>query len=153
MLTIGQVELAAHFIFRVIGLIVIPLIVYLFSFYIHFLILENSGPGDAQMSSLFQANLIMAIQGPVWKSAVSSSGMTKRLTEYNSQRCSMNSIVLHCVFAQDRDYLLSRTWIIFDRMLKTLAKSKEAVMMRSLSGKPLLRCSSLTIRSPIASQR
>lgn len=43
--------------FRVVGLIIIPLLVYMFSFYLHFLILENSGPGDAQMSSLFQANL------------------------------------------------------------------------------------------------
>lgn len=43
--------------FRVFGLILIPLAVYMFSFFLHFLILENSGPGDAQMSSLFQANL------------------------------------------------------------------------------------------------
>jgi dolichyl-phosphate-mannose-protein mannosyltransferase len=50
-------ELVNHLIFRVIGLMIIPMMVYMFSFYLHFLILENSGPGDAQMSSLFQANL------------------------------------------------------------------------------------------------
>jgi len=52
-----KIELAQHLFFRVLGLIIIPIIVYMFSFYLHFLILENSGPGDAQMSSLFQANL------------------------------------------------------------------------------------------------
>lgn len=36
---------------------IFPLMVYMFSFKLHFLILSNSGPGDAQMSSLFQANL------------------------------------------------------------------------------------------------
>ncbi|KKK24137.1 hypothetical protein P175DRAFT_0437932 [Aspergillus ochraceoroseus IBT 24754] len=54
---VTDVVLAKHFVARVIGLIIVPLLVYLFSFYLHFLILENSGPGDAQMSSLFQANL------------------------------------------------------------------------------------------------
>ena len=47
----------SHLAARVVGLIVIPMMVYMFSFYIHFLVLANSGPGDAQMSSLFQANL------------------------------------------------------------------------------------------------
>jgi len=57
MLTKWQVDLAAHLGTRVVGLIVIPIIVYMLSFALHFAILENSGPGDAQMSSLFQANL------------------------------------------------------------------------------------------------
>jgi len=35
----------------------LPLIVYMINFKIHFLILNGTGPGDAQMSSLFQANL------------------------------------------------------------------------------------------------
>lgn len=48
---------AMHWVARIIGLIVIPSIVYLASFYAHFTILNRSGPGDAQMSSLFQANL------------------------------------------------------------------------------------------------
>ncbi|KAF2491561.1 dolichyl phosphate-D-mannose:protein O-D-mannosyltransferas-like protein [Lophium mytilinum] len=56
-LKMKKVELASHLGFRVFGLIIIPLMVYMFSFFMHFLILENSGPGDAQMSSLFQANL------------------------------------------------------------------------------------------------
>ncbi|MCJ1430137.1 Protein O-mannosyltransferase 2 [Sticta canariensis] len=56
-LELPKVEFASHIAARVIGLIVIPLMVYMFSFFIHFLVLENTGPGDAQMSSLFQANL------------------------------------------------------------------------------------------------
>ncbi|KAF1831050.1 PMT-domain-containing protein [Decorospora gaudefroyi] len=56
-LKMPKAELVTHVAFRVFGLILIPLAVYMFSFYLHFLILENSGPGDAQMSSLFQANL------------------------------------------------------------------------------------------------
>ncbi|KAI9893668.1 MAG: Protein O-mannosyltransferase 2 [Vezdaea aestivalis] len=56
-LKMPKLDLASHVAARVIGFIIVPLIVYMFSFYLHFVILENTGPGDAQMSSLFQANL------------------------------------------------------------------------------------------------
>ncbi|KAF9053374.1 dolichyl-phosphate-mannose-protein mannosyltransferase [Panaeolus papilionaceus] len=48
---------AKHWASRVVCLIVVPILVFMLSFKIHFLILNHSGPGDAQMSSLFQANL------------------------------------------------------------------------------------------------
>jgi dolichyl-phosphate-mannose-protein mannosyltransferase len=49
--------LGAHVLTRVVGLIIVPFLIYMLSFALHFAILDRSGPGDAQMSSLFQANL------------------------------------------------------------------------------------------------
>ncbi|GAA6041203.1 hypothetical protein JCM8097_008341 [Rhodosporidiobolus ruineniae] len=46
-----------HWIARILCLIIIPFCVYCLTFKIHFLILNHSGPGDSQMSSLFQAHL------------------------------------------------------------------------------------------------
>ncbi|KAG9303275.1 hypothetical protein G9A89_013601 [Geosiphon pyriformis] len=54
-----------HFFARAIGLIFIPIVIYLFWFYIHFAILNTSGPGDAFMSPEFQETLhgnIMTLQ-------------------------------------------------------------------------------------------
>lgn len=46
-----------HFVYRAIGLIVIPFILYLSFFWVHFKILKYSGPGDTFMSPQFQETL------------------------------------------------------------------------------------------------
>ncbi|KAI6103674.1 glycosyltransferase family 39 protein [Pisolithus sp. B1] len=43
---------------RILCLILLPILVYMTFFKLHFLILNHTGPGDAQMSSLFQAHLV-----------------------------------------------------------------------------------------------
>jgi dolichyl-phosphate-mannose-protein mannosyltransferase len=60
--SLGDVRVSArvwlrHFCARAICLIAIPILFYMFMFWIHFLILENSGDGDGFMSSEFQHTL------------------------------------------------------------------------------------------------
>ncbi|PWN21294.1 hypothetical protein BCV69DRAFT_282030 [Microstroma glucosiphilum] len=50
-------RVAKHFFARALGLIVIPAIVYMFWFWVHFKILKHSGQGDSFMSSEFQETL------------------------------------------------------------------------------------------------
>ena len=53
-----QERITKHFLARVVGFIVVPLIFYLFFFWIHFTILTHSGTGDVFMSPAFQETLI-----------------------------------------------------------------------------------------------
>ncbi|TYJ54293.1 hypothetical protein B9479_005052 [Cryptococcus floricola] len=46
-----------HFLYRAIGLIIVPFFVYLSFFWVHFKILKFSGPGDSFMSPAFQETL------------------------------------------------------------------------------------------------
>lgn len=55
---LSMMEFAKHFGARFFSLIVFPFVLYLFWFYIHFLILTKSGPGDNFMSSEFQELLL-----------------------------------------------------------------------------------------------
>jgi len=47
-----------HFVARVIGLILVPAVIYLSFFWVHFAILTQSGSGDSFMSPAFQETLV-----------------------------------------------------------------------------------------------
>lgn len=53
----GIFNFVMHFALRAVYFILVPILVYAAVFRIHFLILNETGTGDAQMSSLFQASL------------------------------------------------------------------------------------------------
>lgn len=53
----SYVRLAGHFAIRALMLIAVPLALYAASFVVHIKVLNQSGPGDSNMPSLFQATL------------------------------------------------------------------------------------------------
>ncbi|XP_048585823.1 protein O-mannosyl-transferase 2 isoform X2 [Nematostella vectensis] len=56
-LSLSLFEISKQFIARVLGLIILPIMVYLFWFSVHFKMLPNTGPGDGFFSSAFQSTL------------------------------------------------------------------------------------------------
>jgi dolichyl-phosphate-mannose-protein mannosyltransferase len=63
--TLGLPEFGKHFAARAIGLVIVPFLLYLFWFQVHFAILTKSGPGDDFMTPQFQETLsdnIMTMQ-------------------------------------------------------------------------------------------
>ncbi|XP_008282287.1 protein O-mannosyl-transferase 2 [Stegastes partitus] len=57
-LSLSLVDFAKHFLARVVGLIVLPLFLYVTIFAVHFVVLNKSGPGDGFFSSAFQSRLM-----------------------------------------------------------------------------------------------
>nr|POF26217.1 dolichyl-phosphate-mannose--protein mannosyltransferase 4 [Quercus suber] len=54
---LSLIDFSKHFSARVVGLIIVPFMMYLFWFQVHFAILSRSGPGDEFMTPEFQATL------------------------------------------------------------------------------------------------
>lgn len=54
---LSRKEYYKHWLIRIIDLIIIPFLIYLYCFKIHFALLYKSGPGDASTNTLFQVNL------------------------------------------------------------------------------------------------
>lgn len=68
---------AGHWTSRIFGLIIVPTIVFLISFKVHFDLLYKSGTGDANMSSLFQANLLGSdVNGGAREISIAQSSFT-----------------------------------------------------------------------------
>lgn len=54
---VGRIKYVRHWLVRIIDLIIVPFLIYLFCFKIHFSLLYKSGTGDASTNTLFQVNL------------------------------------------------------------------------------------------------
>ncbi|XP_053700812.1 protein O-mannosyl-transferase 2 [Synchiropus splendidus] len=57
-LSLSLMEIFKHFLARVAALILLPLLIYVTIFALHFVVLHKSGPGDGFFSSAFQSRLI-----------------------------------------------------------------------------------------------
>jgi len=76
--------IAKHFAFRALYLIFVPVVIYVICFFAHFKLLFRSGPGNANMNSLFQASLEGVNFGKSPLEVAYGSRVTLRNSKYSS---------------------------------------------------------------------
>lgn len=109
-------EFSKHFAARLWSLIIMPFIIYLFWFYVHFAILTKSGPGDNFMSAEFQETLLESPMAKLSKNvhyndlitikhkdtdAFLHSHLHSYPLRYEDGRVSSNTQQVTCVFDPD----------------------------------------------------
>lgn len=85
-------RLVAHVSARLLALVVLPLALYTATFYLHFQLLQHSGPGDSHMSKEFQSGLVgSTFNRPLTMPPHVAYGSRVMIRQEHGQRCWLHS--------------------------------------------------------------